>query len=274
MGEIYLKIANFIYLINSIGLFLVALILSGIFRKKIWDFRRPALILSFITFFLCTFKFLPFIFNWPGIREHLNNSSYYSYLILLIAGVPYDFIKIFTFIAAGMVLFQILEINPFKFKDNKWKGDYWLYIVLSSAIFIGISELLVYLTHPEVTEGAKSFYRIIEVFYRTKELAALSIATYAPFTEEVTYRFFFTAILLTILKNFKYRWPAAVIIASIIWSFGHGGVMEPEWVKFVQIFTYGLILGILFKKKGIEACIISHLLSNILLTVIHLNSEF
>jgi len=266
-------IANLIYMAVSGIAIITGIILTVIFAGKIKKFLGPALILSLITFFLCIFKFLPFIFDWPAIIKSLGNPDYSFYLALVVTGVPYDLIKIFTFIITGLVLFEYLEITPFKFKEKWRKINYWGAIGLSCLIFIGITELLIYLTDPKMTEAGENFYNMVGVFYKSKELGSFFIAAYAPLLEEISYRFFWTGILLNLLKKFRWRWEATFIITSVIWSFGHAGVLEPEWVKLLQIFIYGIVLGILFRKKGIEACIISHLVSNILLTLIHLNSE-
>jgi len=82
------------------------------------------------------------------------------------------------------------------------------------------------------------------------------------------------ALILFTVRHEKLGWPVAIIATSILWSLGHTGTLVPFWMRLVQISSYGILLGILFKREGIEACIISHVISNIALTIIHLNSTF
>lgn len=55
---------------------------------------------------------------------------------------------------------------------------------------------------------------------------------------------------------------AAIVLSSALWSLGHIGRVDPEWVKFVQIFPAGLALGWLFRYAGFEACVIAHAVLN------------
>jgi membrane protease YdiL (CAAX protease family) len=55
---------------------------------------------------------------------------------------------------------------------------------------------------------------------------------------------------------------AAVVVTAVVWALAHGGRVEPEWVKWVQIFGLGLALGVLRLRRGLEACVVVHLLFN------------
>ena len=59
------------------------------------------------------------------------------------------------------------------------------------------------------------------------------------------------------------RYWLAIFVATILWTIGHIGVLDPDWVKMAQIFPMGLLLGWLYKKYGVEACIIAHMLLNV-----------
>lgn len=57
----------------------------------------------------------------------------------------------------------------------------------------------------------------------------------------------------------------AILLTSVLWTLGHAGTLDPEWVKFAQIFPMGLALGWLFKKYGTESTILAHGLFNVIL---------
>ncbi|WP_405243481.1 CPBP family intramembrane glutamic endopeptidase [Lentisalinibacter salinarum] len=58
---------------------------------------------------------------------------------------------------------------------------------------------------------------------------------------------------------------AAIVLSSALWSLGHIGRVDPEWVKFAQIFPAGLALGWLFRYAGFEACVIAHAVLNLIM---------
>ncbi|WP_405229582.1 CPBP family intramembrane glutamic endopeptidase [Lentisalinibacter sediminis] len=58
---------------------------------------------------------------------------------------------------------------------------------------------------------------------------------------------------------------AAIVLSSVLWSLGHIGRVDPEWVKFAQIFPAGLLLGWLFRRMGFEACVIAHAVLNLIM---------
>ena len=64
------------------------------------------------------------------------------------------------------------------------------------------------------------------------------------------------------------RYWIAIVLASALWSIGHANLIAPEWVKMVQIFPLGVMLGILFKMSGLESCILAHGLFNLIMMCI------
>lgn len=85
------------------------------------------------------------------------------------------------------------------------------------------------------------------------------------FAEEIIFRL---GIQNLFAKHFgwqgkRYWW--AIILTTIIWTMGHVGVLDPNWVKMVQVFPVGLALGWLFRKYGTESAIIAHSVFNVVL---------
>ncbi|OQA18444.1 MAG: Sporulation-killing factor biosynthesis protein SkfC [bacterium ADurb.Bin363] len=270
----YSIIAPMIYIILAGTGFITGSILFIILCKKTWQFWRPALFLVLVNFFIYIIKFCPGIFNYSGLEENIKDPGFIGYLFLIVMGIPYDFIKLFTFMTVGLVLFKSLEIIPLTEKCE-WKTfKFWSEVLFTSLIFIAITEILIYIVKPVISEDGKKFLEIMMTVYTNRDFGSFHIAICAPFTEEPSYRFFYLAIFLWLLKNFRFRWIVAILLSSLVWTFGHTGSLNPEWMRFIQIFTYGLLLGWLFKRRGLEACIVSHLISNIVLTALHLHTEF
>ena len=99
--------------------------------------------------------------------------------------------------------------------------------------------------------------------------ADISIATVLAvvqlaFGEEILFRLGIQNFLAKTLKLNNKGYCVASVLTGIIWSRAHGNILEPAWVKLVQIFPIGLALGWLFKKYGLECCFIAHGLFNVI----------
>jgi len=242
------------------------------FYRKAMEFRRPALIIALINTFFAVIKFMPFIFNWPCLTENLKNHDFSGYLTLMIFIIPYDLIKLFIFITAGYLLYTYLNFRPLR---GEWKSPRcWMDILMTCIIFTALTESLVYFVHPVISDQGRKISELMLSYYVSKDVGLFHIASCAPWVEEVTWRFFWPALLLYTFRNVRLKWVYSIVITSALWSIAHAGMLNPEWMRFIQIFVYGLLLGWLLKKRGLEACLASHFISNIILTAIHLHSQF
>ncbi|MEQ8187397.1 MAG: CPBP family glutamic-type intramembrane protease [Candidatus Eremiobacterota bacterium] len=268
----YSQIAGTITIIVELTSFMIASMLFISFYGKAMEFRRPALIIALINTFFAVIKFMPFIFNWPDLTENLKNPEFTRYLTFMILIIPYDLIRLFIFITSGFLLYKYLDFRPLR---REWKSAwYWLDILMTCIIFTGITESLVYFIHPVTSDHGRKISELMLSYYASKDIGSFHIASCAPWAEEVTWRFFWPALLLYLFRNIRFKWVYSIVITSALWSIGHAGMLNPEWMRFIQIFVYGLLLGWLLKKRGLEACLASHFMSNIILTAIHLRSQF
>lgn len=138
-------------------------------------------------------------------------------------------------------------------------------VALGGMIF---SVLLFWLTEPTVSEliDDGTGTDIASQTWIAISLTILVALTFA-FAEEIIFRLGMQSYFA---KHFgwqgeKYWW--AILVTTIIWTIGHVGVLDPNWVKMVQIFPIGLALGWLFKKYGVESTIIAHSLFNLIVLV-------
>lgn len=76
--------------------------------------------------------------------------------------------------------------------------------------------------------------------------------------EELTFRLGIQNYFAGLFGRGAAGYSAAIVLSSALWSLGHIGIVDPEWVKFAQIFPAGLALGWLFRYAGFEACVIAH----------------
>ena len=54
------------------------------------------------------------------------------------------------------------------------------------------------------------------------------------------------------------RYWIAIVLSSALWSLAHANILNPAWVKIVQVFPLGLALGYLMRRYGLEACLLAH----------------
>lgn len=97
-------------------------------------------------------------------------------------------------------------------------------------------------------------------------LIAMTVLIIA-FAEEIVFR-------LGLQNWLSYAWGhstrsywLAILVTTTIWTLGHAGMVEPAWVKFLQMFIMGVLLGVLNQRFGILACIAVHGLFNVIVTL-------
>lgn len=87
----------------------------------------------------------------------------------------------------------------------------------------------------------------------------------ASFFEEILMRVSIQNLLHYWLRRFQSASLLSILLTAIIWTMGHGGVLEPEWVKLAQIFPIGIFLGYLYNRHGLESVLITHGLFNVVM---------
>lgn len=90
----------------------------------------------------------------------------------------------------------------------------------------------------------------------------------APFYEEVLFRGFVQERLLifgrVFIRSRAVALTLSILLTSGFWAMGHMGRIEPDWVKLVQIGGIGVALGLARWRLGLEACVVMHLLFNLI----------
>lgn len=93
-------------------------------------------------------------------------------------------------------------------------------------------------------------------------LFALYLLISAPIAEEFVFRHYLQNRLMALNRSALYRLLAIVLVAAVF-ALGHGGMISPAWVKYAQVFGFGLALGVCQMTLGIECCIGLHLFFNL-----------
>lgn len=85
-------------------------------------------------------------------------------------------------------------------------------------------------------------------------LAALEPAL----TEEIAFRMCIQNYLARVLRLPRRAYWLAIVLSAAFWALAHGEVLDPAWVKPVQVFPVGLGLGYLARRWGLESSILAH----------------
>ena len=142
----------------------------------------------------------------------------------------------------------------------------WLATVLAVAAgAIAYSALLFAVTSPRLSEAAKVLFG--ESVPRTTEIslvAILMVIQYA-FAEEIVFRLGIQNLLSRLFRGRVRGTWIAILLTAALWTIGHAGLIEPDWVKLAQIFPIGIALGWMLLRLGAESCIATHVLFNLVM---------
>lgn len=111
----------------------------------------------------------------------------------------------------------------------------------------------------EVPDFAVEFERKL----MTSRAGMLLLVVGAAVYEELVFRLGFFVFLRRALERVDRHGIAAVVISSALWAFAHAGAVEPAWLKYLQIFIFGVFQCVLLRMTHrISAPILTHAMFN------------
>lgn len=188
------------------------------------------------------------------------------------------FVRMTLFTCMGMYCCSILTLRDVPslrvvFKEQRpWPklhpGNMAAAILITVFSAVVYSTILFLLTKPRISEFLKE--------YSAQQMASLGIGDEPSlllaivfiefaFIEEIVFRL---GIQNYIARQFKLEgrnYGYAILAAATLWSLAHANILDPEWVKIAQVFPMGIALGFMFRKYGVECCILTHMLFNIVM---------
>jgi len=188
-----------------------------------------------------------FIYDQPTtFKEFFTNLIVYGRNIILAS------------VGAGLLAKQNLPIMLLILDGSKNKIQYQshLYAGLLSAVFMILITIIL------LVVSSQSIFKLKFIAFDDWIIVAFH-AFLVSFAEELFHRLFLQAMLLNWLRKVPYGIILSIILTSTIWAISHVGVLESGGIKFVQIFLFGIILGTLMIKKGLESCVVAHMVFNI-----------
>lgn len=136
--------------------------------------------------------------------------------------------------------------------------------VVAGAILFSV--ILFKLTSPQISDAIKQLSEVqgtkLGISDEPSVLMALVFIAFA-FGEEILFRLGIQNYLAQQFRLNGNKYWVAVVLTSGLWALAHANILTPEWIKIVQIFPFGIALGFLFKKYGLESCIFAHGIFNL-----------
>jgi len=129
-------------------------------------------------------------------------------------------------------------------------------IAFPTAIFFGLlfgllCSLYTYLIYSVIPHYAP------DAFYTPDFIFQLVFLT--PLWEEIIYRGYIQNFFTYVTKKRFF----GIIFTSILWANAHLSMIDPPWVKFLQIAGVGALIGYVYTKKGLTAGVTAHSLLNL-----------
>lgn len=188
---------------------------------------------------------------------------------IIVVGIV-NYIKATIYVGIGIFCCVALNIKDIPLVKRLFTGaeqeyiDFRRYCADIVAVVFGFvlySFILLKITAPETSQILKSFFGSGTQINLATILFVISFA----YVEEISFRLAIQNFLARMFKLEGRKYWIAIVVTAIIWTLAHSGTLNPEWVKYAQVFPLGIALGYLYKKHGAECCIFTHMLFNIVM---------
>ena len=174
-------------------------------------------------------------------------------------------IRPFPLILSGLALSEEGQIEPGSGsgKAGNLTRELAVWVLASAAVCAAYSLLVFSLLSWEIGP-AKLYMAGVDIERLSLWNPSLFLMlTGVTVVEELTFRLAIQNQLARLFAWTGHKYWLSILLTSLLWTFLHAGAIDPDWVKFVQVFPMGLVLGWMFRRFGIESCIAVHVLFNL-----------
>lgn len=134
-----------------------------------------------------------------------------------------------------------------------------LFVVVLACVY---SAALFWVARPAPGQILQSALEGLEDPYAFPWYSALAVIAVA-IGEEIVFRLGIQNLIASSLAPERRSYLIASLIATTLWTFAHIGNLDPDWVKWLQVFPLGLGLSWLTRRFGIESAMLAHVLFNV-----------
>lgn len=250
-----------IYILSN----LILLLLSLLFLIDVIRFRKKAL--KFVKFSLI---FIGIIFGLDAVVMIAKPAVFRQVpLGFLIFGNLIGIAKIIIFTSAGLYYCSLYNFFPLPIMgcEKKISPAYLpAYLKVTALGFLAAfvySYLLFKTTDPQIPAALKIQKQALSPFVTALVMFELAIV------EEIIFRLGIQSFIAKVFDLENHKYWIAILVTSFFWAVSHLGTLDPAWVKLVQVFPTGIMLGYIFKKYGLESAIFVHGAYNIGMALIY-----
>ena len=205
---------------------------------------------------------------YPFVPEVLRQVPAWFYVVATAVVIA----RVLTETVVGTAAADRLGLDPLPLLRPRGGGGRKMLASMGAGAACGIaitaySAALFLLTDPGTAGGVeRSPWATPREIFRGSELVFSGLLLLLTVLgEELTFRLGIQNYFAGLFGRGAAGYWAAIVLSSALWSLGHIGQVDPEWVKFAQIFPAGLALGCLFRYAGFEACVIAHGVLNLIM---------
>lgn len=256
------------------AVFIIANICMALVFIVIWarNFRETAQFLriglTFVLIILAVDATVIFLIGSDSIAKSLRSILFMDFLVAF---------RIYAFTVVGLLFARRLndahfEASPSRFTVGQ-QTSYGVFVPSRGAIvyaLLAVVFMLLYSTILFQLSDAKIGLAFQGKANPSIEISPVIILAVAGmgFAEEITFRLCLQNGLTHLWRSSTYGHYWAVLGTSALWSIGHVGAVDPDWVKIIQIFVFGLILGQMNRRFGVVPCMITHALFNVAMVLL------
>lgn len=230
-------------------------------REKIREYGRYGIAVAVPILFLD----VTYLWKLLGIFLH---EALVIYLIAILS--PMMFLKNFSVTTMGVFYSSELGLRGFSLFRTKLR-KFLTYTLGALLISLAIAWLTVEILQPKpsgLLEDMMEEYQVEEMGSLPKSLI-IPLIMAASISEEVSYRLGIQNFLASKLRLVSEReYQVAILLSSSLWAMSHAYNLDPWYSGLVYTFPMGIILGNLFRRFGIESCLIVHSLYNLIVVYV------
>jgi membrane protease YdiL (CAAX protease family) len=164
-------------------------------------------------------------------------------------------------VTSGAVWAERCGVRPLRRRMRRWRRWPWGWLAAALAGMLGWTLMLAWLVPHTQTQSLMRWLRLEEMDPWLRAPTAMALLTLAPIVEECLFRHYLLYRIAGWLGRHRPdpSWTInAIVLTSILFALGHLGQIEPFWLKWLQVFVPGLVLGVTAWKHGLEAAIALH----------------
>ena len=227
-----------------------------------WKFAIVAAAVILVLFFLGQINAIPLInASYP---TQIGYETFLTTIVVttLIGGLIYGFVVLFTGASGDALTREIFPKSVESFSLSILRGYLLSFILLGYlVVFYLISSKYFGVWLPLDSPYSNMLNTSLPFLY------PLLVGFSAAVSEEFGFRFFAIPFFKKYLKNIL----LALLIPATIWAFGHSSyLVNPVYIRGIELTIVGLILGYFYMRYGILTTIITHYVINAILVALPL----